>query len=87
MGDSASKPNEIVVYTANYCPYCQAAKRLLKSKGVAFREVDVTDNDELREQLVKMSGGSQTVPQVFVGGKCIGGYDDLAAFYAGGGKL
>lgn len=77
----------VEIYTANYCPYCQAAKRLLTSKKVAFREIDVTDDDAAREALVKKSGGRETVPQIFVDGTCLGGYDDLVAFYEKGGKL
>jgi glutaredoxin 3 len=66
------------IYTTAYCGYCARAKELLKSKGVAFEEVDVTGDDESRERLVEMSGGRRTVPQVFIGATHIGGYSDLA---------
>lgn len=75
---------KVQVYLTQYCPYCHAAKRLLTSKGVEFEEIDVTDDDEMREKLVKMSGGKETVPQIFVDGKNIGGYDDLVAYYNSG---
>lgn len=78
---------EVLIYTTNHCPYCQAAKRLLTSKKVAYKEIDVTDNDEERERLVKKSGGRETVPQIFVDGNCIGGYDDLVRFYEKGGTI
>ena len=81
------KPKDVVVYSTDYCPYCRAAKDLLRSKGVAFREVDVTGDDAMREKLVEMTGGRTTVPQIFVDGKAMGGYDDLAAFFRNGGKI
>ncbi len=78
---------EVVVYTTDYCPYCRAAKDLLKSKGVGFTEKDVTGDDAMREKLVQMTGGRTTVPQIFVDGKAMGGYDDLAAFFRNGGTI
>ncbi len=49
---------------------------MLGSKKVAFEEIDVTFNDPLRQEMVKLSG-RRTVPQIFIGGKPVGGYDDL----------
>lgn len=77
----------VTVYTTRYCPYCSAAKDLLRSKGVAFKEVDVTEDDAMREKLVVMSGGRQTVPVIFAGSECIGGFDELSRLYASGGAL
>lgn len=68
---------DVVIYTTVACPYCHAAKKLLKTKGIAFQEIDVTGDESMREKLVKMSGGRVTVPQIFADGKPIGGYDDL----------
>ena len=79
-----SERSRVVVYTTQYCPYCEAAKKLLKSKGVPFKEIDVTGSPEMRERLVEMSGGRTTVPEIFVDGKCVGGYDELVAFYRSG---
>ncbi len=81
------KTKDVVVYSTDYCPYCRAAKDLLRAKGVAFREEDVTDNEAMRDELVKRTGGRTTVPQIFVDGKAMGGYDDLAAFFRNGGTL
>ena len=61
-----------------------AAKKLLESRKVSYEEIDVSGDDEMRHKLVKMSGGRETVPQIFVDGKSIGGYDDLARLYASG---
>lgn len=71
---------EIIIYTTPYCPYCRMAKDLLRQKGAAFKEIDVSEDDAMREKLVQMSGGRETVPQIFVDGKSIGGYDELAEF-------
>ncbi len=70
---------KVEVYTTTYCPFCTRAKSLLRSKGVAFTEIDVTDDDELRARMVEMAGGRRTVPEIFVNGKIIGGYDELRA--------
>ena len=77
---------EVVVYTTSSCPYCHAAKRFLTDKGVKFKEVDVSDDDAMREKLVQLSG-QQTVPQIFADGKSIGGYDDLVRYYKSGKSL
>lgn len=69
-------PAKVVVYTLNYCPYCYRVKELLKKKGIAFEEIDFTDNDSLREEIAKKSG-QETAPQVFVNGKPIGGYTEV----------
>jgi glutaredoxin 3 len=72
------------IYTTTYCGFCAKAKELLRSKGVAFEEVDVTGDDESRERLVELSGGRKTVPQIFVGAVHIGGYADLARLESDG---
>jgi glutaredoxin 3 len=69
----------VEVYTTTYCPYCVRAKNLLRNKGVAFAEIDVTDDDALREKMVEMAGGRRTVPEIFINGKIVGGYDELKA--------
>jgi glutaredoxin 3 len=66
---------KVVIYTTNYCPYCFRAKALLRSKEVEFEEVDVTDDPDRRTEMEQRSGG-RTVPQIFIGGQPIGGYDD-----------
>jgi glutaredoxin 3 len=68
---------DVVIYRTPYCPYCVRAAMLLKGKGVAFREVDVSDDPEARERLVRETG-QRTVPQIFINGASVGGYDDIA---------
>jgi glutaredoxin 3 len=70
---------KIVIYTTQVCPYCVQAKRLLKKKGVAFEEVDVSRDAELRRSMVQRSGGRLTVPQIFVDGDHIGDCDEIYA--------
>ncbi len=70
---------EIEIYTIAWCPYCVAAKRLLRRKGVAFREIDAPSGSPAREEAIRRSGGRTTVPQVFIDGRSVGGYDDLSA--------
>jgi len=76
---------KVEVYTTSACPFCVRAKALLKHKGVAFTEIDVTDDDELRAKMVEMAGGRRTVPEIFINGKIIGGYDELRALDDAGG--
>ena len=75
---------KVEVYSTNYCPYCMRAKALLRSKGVAFEEIDVTDDPELRAKMVKRAGGRRTVPEIFINGEIIGGCDELYALEADG---
>jgi glutaredoxin 3 len=67
----------IEVYTTPSCPYCVRAKRLLKERGIAYEEIDIAFDDALRLDVMKRSG-RRTVPQIFIDGRSIGGYDELA---------
>ncbi|HEY5217822.1 MAG TPA: glutaredoxin 3 [Pseudolabrys sp.] len=69
----------VEIYTTRYCPYCTAAKALLKRKGVDFTEIDVAGDWELRDQMVQRANGGYTVPQIFIGAVHVGGSDDLHA--------
>ena len=69
----------VQVYSTAYCPFCVRAKALLRAKGVSFEEIDVGDDPELREKMVKLAGGRRTVPEIFINGRIIGGYDELRA--------
>lgn len=66
----------IVIYTTNYCPYCFGAKSLLRSKRVEFEEIDVTDDPTRRVEMERLSA-RRTVPQIFIDGKSIGGFDEV----------
>lgn len=69
---------EVVVYTVNWCPYCRMAVQLLRDKGVAFEQIDV-DGDRDKRAWLREATGQSTVPQIFIGGRSIGGYTDMAA--------
>lgn len=69
----------VEIYTTPTCPYCLAAKRLLTKKGVAFTEIDVSRDPSLREAMTRRANGGRTVPQIFIGGKHVGGCDDIHA--------
>lgn len=70
-------PAKVVVYSTLLCPYCHRAKALLRKKGVAFTEIDVGMDPVKRAEMVNLAHGRQTVPQIFIGGKHVGGCDDL----------
>jgi len=67
---------KVTIYTTPYCPYCHAAKALLKKKGVSFEEIDVQDT-VLRQQMMLRASGRRTVPQIFIGETHVGGSDDI----------
>jgi glutaredoxin 3 len=77
--------SRIEIYTTPICPYCVAAKNLLKEKGVAFSEIDVSRDAALRESMMERAGGRRTVPQIFIGETHVGGCDDLYALDKAGG--
>ena len=67
----------VEIYTTPTCPYCLAAKQLLRKKGVAYSEIDVSRDPDLRDAMIRRAMGSRTVPQIFIGGQHVGGCDDL----------
>ena len=69
----------VEIYTRKYCSYCHFAKELLSRKGVNFREIDVTANQEMRDQMIARAGGQSTLPQIFIGATHVGGCDELYA--------
>jgi glutaredoxin 3 len=69
----------VEIYTTPTCPYCHAAKALLRKKGVTFSEIDVSGDAGLRATMTQRAGGSRTVPQIFINGQHVGGCDDLHA--------
>jgi glutaredoxin 3 len=75
----------VMMYSTGVCPFCLMAERLLKSKGVAEIEKVRVDLDPPRRQEMMERTGRRTVPQIYVGEKHVGGYDDLAALDRAGG--
>jgi glutaredoxin 3 len=70
---------DIQMYTTAVCPYCVAAKNLLKSKGLEWQEIRIDTDPARLSEMLERSSGRRTVPQIFVNGAHVGGFDDLAA--------
>lgn len=68
---------KVTIYSGNRCAYCNAAKRLLDSKSVAYTEINIDEDPALREEMMVRTQ-RQTVPQVFIGEVHVGGFDDLS---------
>ena len=68
---------KVEIYTTSLCGFCSNAKRLLKKKGVDFTEYDVTFDRKKRSEMTGRADGRTSVPQIFIGGKHVGGCDDL----------
>jgi len=76
---------KVVMYCTAVCPYCVAAERLLKSRGVTeIEKIRIDLDPSKQEEMLVRSGGRRTVPQVFVGDTHVGGFDDTSALDAAG---
>ena len=71
----------VEVYSSAMCGFCVRAKRLLEERGIPYEDFDVGADENLREDVVQRSG-RRTVPQIFIDGRSIGGYEELAALDA-----
>ncbi|PZQ85674.1 MAG: glutaredoxin 3 [Ancylobacter novellus] len=76
--------SQIEIYTTHTCPYCHAAKDLLKRKGVTFSEINVTGDPQARSAMSLRANGRTSVPQIFIDGRHVGGCDDLYALEEAG---
>lgn len=74
-----SVASEIVMYSTAWCGYCQRARNLFERKGAPVREIKIDEDAKERDVMLQKSGGRRTVPQIFIGERHVGGYDDLAA--------
>jgi len=66
----------VKLYVKDVCPYCVRAKAFLEAKGVSF-EVESIEGEPEKAQALFAKTGFRTVPQIFIGDECIGGYDDM----------
>jgi glutaredoxin 3 len=80
----SSNLQSVEIYTTGFCPYCVAAKSLLKRKGVDFKEISVSGDNVRRQEMVQRANGRMTVPQIFIGETHVGGSDDLHALERAG---
>lgn len=69
---------KVIIYSTNTCPFCVRAKELLKARQIQYDEIRIDENPEQRQIMEKLSG-RRTVPQIFIGTKHVGGFDDLKA--------
>jgi glutaredoxin 3 len=77
----------VKMYTTAVCPYCNRAKQILKSKGVAsIEEIRIDTDPQAREHMMSITG-RRTVPQIFIGQTHVGGCDDLIALDGQGGLM
>lgn len=70
---------DVEIYSTTICPYCVAAKQFLDRKGLSYREVLIDTDPQQRTLMLERSGGRRTVPQIFINGAHVGGFDDLVA--------
>lgn len=68
-----------IIYSKDFCPYCDRAKQLLDHKKAPYTVIRVDLDPEKLSEMLELSGGRRTVPQIFINGTHIGGFDDLAA--------
>jgi glutaredoxin 3 len=78
-----SNQSKIVVYATSWCGYCARARQLLSAKGQAWDEIDLDEEPGRRDEMIERSGRT-SVPQIWIGERHVGGYDDLAALEAAG---
>ena len=78
---SKKTSENVTIYSKDYCPYCKAAKRILKARGIDYKEIDVEIQPEKMHEMVTRSK-RRTVPQIFFGDQHIGGHDDLVRYYS-----
>jgi len=72
------------IYFKSWCPYSRRALALLDSKGVNYKGIDLTHGAEEQEREMRERAGRTSVPQIFVDGRHLGGYDDIAALDSAG---
>ena len=80
---SDSEASKIVMYATSWCGYCARARHLLSEKGQLWDEIDLDEHPGRREEMIEKSGRT-SVPQIWIGERHVGGYDDLAALEAAG---
>jgi len=68
---------DVEMYYRDFCGFCARADRLLQSKNVEYKRINIWEVDGAKEEMVQRASGRTSVPQIFIGGKHIGGSDDL----------
>ena len=73
----------VVIYLTQSCPYCKAARQMLAEKGCQWQEIDLGEHPEQHQEMIQRSG-RYSVPQIWIGERHVGGFDDLTALNAAG---
>lgn len=79
MTDAETDSPTVIMYATAWCPYCMRARSLFGRLGIEYKEIAVDEEPEQRAEMVTRSGGYRTVPQIFIGDRHIGGFDELNA--------
>ena len=72
-----NKSYKIIIYTSDNCSFCHSAKEIFKEKKLKFKEINISKDKKLKNEMIKKSKGMMTVPQIFINSKHIGGYEEL----------
>lgn len=75
---------DVTLYTRTYCPYSRRAKEILRTKGIEFHEIDIEQDPSREAEMIERAGGRDTVPEIFIEGRLVGGCDDLEMLEAEG---
>ena len=75
---------KVTIYSGSPCPYCEAAKALLKSKNISFEELNIWQDPSKAKEMLQRTNGARTIPQIFIGDKYVGGYNELKALEVAG---
>lgn len=84
---SLETKGRVVVYTTEFCAFCERAKTLLEVRGIEYAEVFLSRSQEGRDRLAEIAPHGFTFPQVVIDGTVIGGYEELVAYDRGGGLI
>tara|TARA_B100000575_G_scaffold63904_1_gene48913 strand:- start:6044 stop:6298 length:255 start_codon:yes stop_codon:yes gene_type:complete len=76
---------KVIIYSTAMCPFCDRAKMLLQKRNIEYTELKVDQDVKLFEEMLALSNGRRSVPQIFIDDRHIGGYDDLVDFDMEGG--
>ena len=68
---------KITVYSGPLCAFCDAAKRLLSRNNLDYKEIDISTDPSLMDEMIKKAGGKRTIPQIFFEDHHVGGYQEL----------
>lgn len=69
--------SKVRMYCTAMCPYCSLAEKLLTSKGIEIQKIRIDETTERMQEMIQLTGGRRTVPQIFIGDTHVGGYDEL----------